>query len=42
MFLPSDLREQLRVVILIRGTRRRLCAAGSGEMQVAVPNTCPS
>jgi hypothetical protein len=29
-------------MILLDGARVRLYAAESGEMQVAVPNTCPS
>ena len=38
----SDLRRRLPVVILLRCARMRLCAVASGQMQVAVPNTCPS
>ena len=31
-----------RIVILLSCADVRLCAVASGQMQVAVPNTCPS
>jgi hypothetical protein len=39
---PPDLRIRPPIVILPRCARMRLCAVGSGQMQVAVPDTCPS